>query len=141
MNIKKLVSSIVSEGKMSSDEIIALLSEGMDHEPAEVFMELYRKAYGHHLSRETASEWVESIGETWTMEQTTEVGNSNGIDWNRINRHEFYAVMNAFHEKFGLTAKSFGLEDSAEFYAGLVRDYFRDEEEATVFDYYFSHAA
>lgn len=143
MNLKSLVSKIRSDNKIPTEELISMLSEGIEEDPASVYMDLYKKAYGHHLSRETASEWVESIGETWSLDKTTEVGNTMGVDWNKINKYEFYAIMNAFHDDFKKTAKKFGLEDNAEFFVGLVCDYFNDEDahDKTVFDYYFNYAA
>lgn len=152
--LSALVADVKKENKIPVDELLAMLADCVENEDetSEVYKAIYKKAYGNHLSKETADSWVRSIavtdgsnrttGEKWSIEQTTEVGNKVGVNFNTINRNEWYAVMNAWYSDFYRTAKKYELENDPEFYADLVIDYFcydTDGKNKSVFCYYFNH--
>lgn len=154
MKLSSLVSKIKADNKIPTDELLSMLSDAIEEEDSEVYMKLYKKAYGNHLSKETCEEWVHGIavtdgserstGEKWSLETTTELGNRMKVDWQKMNKYEFYAVMNAWYSDYFRTAKKYELETVADFYADLVLDYFCydvDSHDKTVFCYYFNHVA
>lgn len=153
-NLNSLITDIKRDGKIPMEELLTMLSDAieMKQETSETFKHIYKKAYGNHLSKETCEAWVHGLevtdgseranGEKWSMEKTTELGNKMGMDWQKMNKCEFYAVMNAWYSDYYRTAKKYELETVPDFYADLVMDYFcydHDAHDKTVFCYYFNH--
>lgn len=152
--IKDLISEIRKENKIPVDDLMAILSEAVEEEEetSEVFKVLYKKAYGEHLSKETCEDWVRCLdvtdgseretGEKWSLEKTYDIASKLGV-LQKMNKYEFYAVMNAFYSDFCRTANKHGT-DKPEFYSDLVMDYFVndvDSHDKTVFMYYFTFVA
>lgn len=104
-----------------------------------LFMELYKEKYGEHINQELAKSIVYDFavtdgseresGEKWSMEETKSVGDKLGIDWEKINKCEWYVVMNMMYSDYYRTAKKHGLADPS-FFAELSYDWFTDKDGA-----------
>lgn len=154
MNLKKLTIDIKKDGKITADELSTMMAELIEEEytPEEIYKTVYEKAYGSALNKHLAECWVHEMsvtdgsdredGEMWTCEQTTDVGNKVGIDWNVISKSDWYAVLNASYSDFYKTAKKFGHEDDPLFFAGLAKDFWICDDDVkgkTPFSYYFNY--
>lgn len=135
--LKKLANSIRKDNKMSSDDlmttIIMSVEEYADEDSRkDVYMSVYTRAYGNNLTKEVAEEWVKTLkvtdgssrdnGMKWSVDQTTEVGNSIGIDWAKISKVDWFVAMNMEYSKHFNTAKSFGNETDPTWFAMVARD-------------------
>ena len=155
MELNDLILEIKKDQKISTDEIISMLTEAIENEEDSVctYKVLYKKAYGEHLTPSTCKEWVARLdvtdgssrtnGEKWTVEQASDLGQRMGINWNYMTKNEWYAALNVFYSDFFRTANKYQIQDEAEFYADLAVDYFvndSDGKNKTVFCYYFEHA-
>lgn len=113
----------------------------------DLFMQLYVEKYGNHITEELAEELVydfavtdgsgRTCGEKWTVQETKSVGDKIGIDFEKINKYEWYLVMNMFYSDYYRTAKKHGLTDPV-FFAELSYDWFNDAdaEENKTFNYF-----
>lgn len=150
--LKHLVNTIRHENRLSTEELLVTLltaieeaENNTDMSTKDVYIDIYRKAYGNTLTKDIAEEWVMSMevtdgsgrinGQKWNFEQTTEVGNSIGIDWGKINKIDWYVVMNMEYAKHYTTAKMYGMEEDPSFFAHIAKDEWCNSSES-VFDYY-----
>lgn len=137
---------------MSAENIIRHIASAIDENIccSQEYKELYESAYGEKLSQEVLTEWVKSMavtdgdetrtnGQKWTLEQTTDVGNKLGIDWAKINKYEFYAVMNMEYSDRYKTAKKFGLENDPMYFGSSAKDWLCDTDvkDNKLYNYYF----
>lgn len=150
--LKKLIDTIIKDGKMNNDTVITHLISALDEEKDDVceYKELYEEVYGHTLTRDIADDWVKSMavtdnteranGQKWTLEQTTDTGNKIAVDWSYFSKIDFYIAMNMMYSDFYKTAKSVNLAEDALFFARLARDWLCDEDasEDKLYNYYFS---
>ena len=156
MELSELISDIKKEDKMTNDEIVKYLIASIEEEadPSCIYQELYKNAFGEHLTESVCRDWVKHLdvtdgsdretGEKWSINQTSELGQRMGMSWDKMTKCEFYAVMNAFYSDFYKTGKMFEIETEPEFYASLVMDYFcndADSHDKTPFRYYFTFVA
>ena len=152
MKVEHLALNILHNDKMSAEDIIKHIASAIDEDIdcTQEYKELYETAYGEKLSPEVITEWVKSMditdgdeerhnGQKWTLEQTTEVGNKLGVDWNKMNKYEFYAVMNMEYSDRYKTAKKFGLENEPSYFGSMAKDWLCDSDVKSnkLFNYYF----
>lgn len=147
--LKSLISSIRRDNKIPTDEIIVCMTDALvdcgEDCCREVYTKMYKKAYGNNLTRDLADEWVMSFkvpddsgrehGQKWTMEQTTDVGNKAGVDWNDISKTDWYVVMNMEYSKHYNTAKAYGNENDPMWFAHIAKDEWCHKDKP-LFDYY-----
>lgn len=152
MKLKHLIKKIRDENKIPTEELIEklvdIVYECDEEDCRKLFKDLYVTAYGEHLTRETAEEWVKEMevtdgsgmahGQKWTMEQTTDVGNKMGIDWGTMSKIDWYVALNMEYWKHYHTAKLFGQEAEPTFYGHLAKDEWYGSTN-TMFEYYFDH--
>lgn len=150
--LKKLAESIVKDGKMTSDNVIKFLCDCMEkYECNDEYQQLYSLAYGKKINKTLAEIWVHSMavtdgsgetdGEKWSLEETTDVGNSSklAIDWNKICKTDFYVVMNMCYSDFYSIARSVGMQDDPYFYGKMAKAWLMDEDVSgnKLYNYYF----
>lgn len=141
MDIKRMMNAIIKNGKEEDMEMLGDMFVDLaynvkycDHEKfKDIKYKLYKMAYGHHLTEETAKKWVSkmenkdgSYGEHWSMEQTTPLaGKHNHNDW--------YAILNSVYSDY------FNPKFSTEDYVRLANDWIDDEDsvEDKIVQYYF----
>ena len=98
------------------------------------------------FDRETAMQWAErmqnadgSTGPHWTMEQTTAVAESMGIQAPVVTRWAWGAAMNMMYSDYYHVAVEFGL-NRPEFYAALAKAFLIDKDgpgpERKLMEYY-----
>lgn len=147
--LESLISSIRKENKIPSDDIIICLVNHIDNCDddcrKEIYVKMYHKAYGDNLTKEIAHEWVHTFrvtdgserehGEKWTYEQTIDVGNRIGIDWNVLSKIDWYVVMNMEYSKHYDTAKAYGNESDPVWFAHIAKDEWCNKDKS-LFDYY-----
>jgi hypothetical protein len=99
------------------------------------------KLHGHHdkpeaatFDRETAMQWAANMqnadgttGPHWTMEQTTAVAESMGIQGYEIPRWAWGVTMNMMYSDYYPVAVEFGL-NRPEFYAALAKAFLLDKD-------------
>ena len=127
MHLRHALDRIISHG--SPEQMLEL--EGMfadlygsaeDHTKKQVFRKIHRLAYGPHLSREMADEWVEhmhnkdgSSGSHWSYDQTTPLAEHR-------NKEDFYAVLNMMWSDY------FSPAFTQQNYISLARDFIDDKD-------------
>lgn len=148
MELTELVSDIKKEGKMSVDGLLMTLADAVQKEddPMCIYKELYKKAYGEHLSESVCRDWVSKMtyGEKWTCDQTTDVGQKAGINWSVMSKWEWYAAMNGAYSDFIDLAQTYQVESDPDFFAGAARSFWckdDDVHDKTIFSYYFNYVA
>ena len=98
------------------------------------------------IDRETAMQWAErmqnadgSTGPHWTMEQTTAVAESMGIQAPVVTRWAWGVAMNMMYSDYYPVAVEFGL-NRPEFYAALAKAFLLDKDgpgpERKLMEYY-----
>ena len=98
------------------------------------------------FDRETAMQWAErmqnadgSTGQHWTMEQTTAVAESMGIQAPVVTRWAWGVAMNMMYSDYYPVAVEFGL-NRPEFYAALAKAFLIDKDgpgpERKLMEYY-----
>ena len=99
------------------------------------------KLHGHHdepeaatFDRETAMQWAANMqnadgttGPHWTMEQTTAVAESMGIQAPVVPRWAWGVAMNMMYSDYYDVARKFGV-NVPEFYAELAREFLTDKD-------------
>ena len=111
------------------------------------------KLHGHHdeqeeatFDRETAMQWAANMqnadgttGPHWTMEQTTDVAESMGIQGYEIPRWAWGVTMNMMYSDYYPVAVEFGL-NRPEFYAAIAKAFLLDKDspgpEQKLMEYY-----
>lgn len=121
------------------NEIAQTMEEPLSLHSIEKLNALYkakRNLNGHEahrgrLSREEAHYWVLHMehedgtkGEHWTCEQTTQVMQNKGYEFEPA---EWYAIMNAMHADYFKVAKMFGA-DNIDFYAAMAKAWLCDDD-------------
>lgn len=102
----------------------------------DLFMELYREKYGDHITRELAESIVHDFavndgsgaesGEHWTYDDCKAMGDKVGVNWEKVSKCEYYAVLNMVYSDYGQTIRKHGLADT--FMGELARDWFTDAD-------------
>lgn len=147
--LKSLIADIRRENKLDIDVIIDCLTNALieceEDCDKSAYIDIYRKAYGDSITKDIAHNWVRSFrvtdnsgrehGEKWTMEQTTDVGNRMGVDWNNITKCDWYVVMNMEYSKHFETAKAYGNETDPIWFAHIAKDEWCNRDKS-LFDYY-----
>lgn len=146
--LAELVSEIKREGKIPVEGLLMTLVDGVEKssDPMCIYKDIYKKAYGEHLSEKICREWVSHMteGEHWTYEQTTEVGNKAGINWNYMTKWEWYCALNGAYSDFYNVAKMYQVEDDPDYFAETAKAFWCNDEDVkhkTIFSYYFNYVA
>lgn len=86
------------------------------------------------FTEQTAEKWVKDMensdgttGEYWTIEQTTSVAKSVGIDFEHITEIDWWVAMNMMHSDYYSVATENGV-DTPTFYAGLAKAFLFDKD-------------
>lgn len=105
-------------------------------------MELYRDIYGDHfnpwLLEKALSKMVNEDGTTgghWTVDQTTMVARSNGIEFKHFNEYDWNYVMNMIYSDY------YGsVPNETSIYVKMARKFIedKDSEEGKAIRYYFA---
>ena len=105
-------------------------------------MELYREIYGDHfnpwLLEKALSKMVNEDGTTgghWTVDQTTMVARSNGIEFKKFNEYDWNYVMNMIYSDY------YGsVPNETSVYVKMARKFIedKDSEEGKAIRYYFA---
>lgn len=147
--LKHLITGIKRENKIPSDELMQIILDAVetaDEDMAkDIYVDVYEKAYGETLTREVAEEWVRSLpvsdgsprenGQKWNIDQTYEVGNKIGVDWQKMSKIDWYIVLNMEYAKHYHTAKNYGNEADPLWFAHIARDEWCDSKKS-LFQYY-----
>lgn len=151
MNLSKLIQTACSENKLSSMEVIDMLTSEIEtsKEKGELYEQIYKKAYGNTISNELADMVIKGFAVTdgsdrtdgmkWSRDQTISVGNEIGLDWSKIAKNNWWIVMNMMYSDFYNVAKKVDYADDPKFYAYLAKDWLMDEDigEGKLFNYIF----
>lgn len=121
----------LSEMLKESVELIQSYDEDFYND---ITMRIYEMAYGKVLSKELAENIVHKMkpyGERWTIEETSQFQNQNGLD--NVRTVDFYIVLNSAYNDF---RNVFG--DDMTNYINYVLDFIQDEDakDGKVFLYY-----
>ena len=72
-----------------------------------VMTDLYVSLYGEHFNKENAEEAVSgmenedgSMGEHWSISETTRIANDNRITWDLFNEYDWYYVLNMVYSDY-----------------------------------------
>ena len=68
-----------------------------------------------------------TTGAHWTMEETTAVGDSIGIEWSRVSKCSWWVAMCMMYSDYGPVAERYGVA-TAEFFADLARAFLFDKD-------------
>lgn len=142
MNLSDLISVVTKEGRISEHEIMNMISEradsGEDFTPVCLFRMIYSKVYGDTISKELAQMLVKKFavtdnsgradGERWTMDDTTELGNSIGVDWSNFSKVDFYVTMNMMASDFAKLAERVGYSDDPKFFGYMAKEWLEDAD-------------
>lgn len=147
-DLSELITEVKREGKVSTEGLLMMMSEALQNgdDPMCVYKDIYKKAYGEHLSEKLCKDWVENMtyGQHWTCEQTSDVGQRMGINWNTLSKYEWYSVMNAAYSDFKSVGTEYQIEEDPDFYAGLAKAFWIEDDDVkgkTPFSYYFEYVA
>lgn len=131
---------------MSTDGLLMELSDALESgmDPMCVYKKIYAKAYGEHLSESICRDWVAkmTLGQHWTYDQTSDVGNKVGINWAYMTKWEWYCALNAAYSDFHKVGVEYQIDEDADFYAGLAKSFWCEDDdvkEKTIFSYYFNY--
>ena len=149
-DLTKLISVIQKDAKMDNEDIIMHLCKSIENGDYESeYIELYKEAYGEKLNRETAECWVSKMtvpngvtqedGTKWSFETAVEAGTKASVDWNKIRKTDWFAVLNMMYSDYYETAKKIEKQNDVSFFASLAKDWLCDEDagENKLFNYYF----
>lgn len=128
-NVSGLVSTIHNINEMLEDDIYDKDYETVDEcKPKEIVYE---------FTPEVAKQWVMSmystvngkktVGQKWTLEQTTSVAEQLKIKFEHITKYCWYATMNMMYHDYRCTAVEFENDEPA-FYASLSKGFLFDED-------------
>ena len=132
MHIKKMLSKIIESQNTEAmnwlgDVFSDLIYELEEMNPMwfkSIEYKMHVLAYGENLTEAEAIEWVSrmrnkdgTVGEHWTMNQTTEILKSKGF---KYNPYDFYAVMNMIYSDY------FNPKFDIETYVELTKDWLDD---------------
>lgn len=122
-----LIAEAVKTRAATEAEIIATLIDGYpDGAGKDVYIKLYEGIYGRKLTEQAAEAWVEKAGRRWTEAETYALGNKLGVNWSKISRWEWYAVMNMMYSVYNGIGDR--IEVDEDFYARLAECFIRDED-------------
>lgn len=154
MKVEQLALSILKNDKLETEKLVKHLASAVDDEITcgQEYKDLYECAYGKKLSNDILTEWVKSMavtdsserenGQKWTVEQCYEVGQKLSIDWNKVSKNEWYAVLNMMFSDYYKTAKSFSMQEDTMFFGRLAKDWLFDEDAPSpcekLYNYYFA---
>lgn len=148
MDVSELIAEVKREGKVSTDALLMMLSESIQNgeDPMCVYKDIYKKAYGEHLSEKICREWVNNmtLGQKWSMDQTTDVGQRMGINWGIMTKCEWFAALNSSYSDYHKVGQEYQIEEDADFYAGLAKAFWLEDDDVkgkTIFSYYFDYVA
>ncbi len=110
-----------------------------DHEEYEEGGHDHEKYSGKRLSKAEMTKWLSEMvnqdgthGAHWNVNQTTSVGEKNGMNWEWASKETFHLVMNAKYSDYYNTAKAYGREKDADFFAKMSMDDICDEDKVDI---------
>lgn len=154
MELTELIMEVKRDGKINSDSLIAMLSEAIEDasDPICVYKDVYKKAYGEHLSESLCRDWVMHMdvtdnserknGEKWSYDQTTDVGNKIGMNWSKITKWEWYVILNGAYSDYYSVGAEYQVADDPIFFALLAKAFWCDDKDAhgkSIASYYFDY--
>lgn len=142
---------LVKNGKITYEKATEYLIDALKNnkEYCSIYKCMYEDFYGKTICKELAEKWVKSMaitdgsdrenGQKWTIEQTSEVGNKIGIDWNKITKIDWYSAMNMVYSDFYGVAKYAEKQSDVTFFAKMAKSWLNDEDvgENKLYNYYF----
>lgn len=108
------------------DELVVKV-EKLDTKTYQAFVDSL-EGITYRISQDEATSIVRNMqprGQNWSYEQVKEFVNSRGIETNCVS---WYLVMNMVFNDYFDTAKMFGLQNDAEFYFSLAKDFIEDPD-------------
>lgn len=154
MELKELITEVRKDNKVGSDTLISILSDAVeeDKDIICIYKEIYKKAYGEHLSESICKKWVSEMtvsddsnrttGEKWSYEQTTDYGNKLDVNWSKMSKWEWYAAMNSAYSDYYIVANEYQIADDPAFFAWLAKATWCDDKDVknkTIASYYFDY--
>lgn len=125
------------------DIIIDLMEELKVSKPKmynRFYDKFYRSVYGDHFSEEMVMKAVKgmenvdgTMGEHWTIEQTTSVAKQTGIMFDKFNKYDWYYVLNMMYSDYSKLFNS-----NTDTYIKLAKAWLEDPdvEEGKAYRYY-----
>lgn len=102
-NFKALMEEWVS---IFSDLLLEIKAENPKLEKM-VINDLYVSLFGEHFNKENAEEAVAgmenedgSLGEHWTVSETTRIANENRVTWDSFNEFDWYYTLNMIYSDY-----------------------------------------
>lgn len=123
--LHKLIDEPMTLGHIEEAGIIAGLLCSLDAlhgEQAETFTEADARAWVERMENEDGS-----VGEHWTMDQTSAAARSIGADLSAVGTAAWYAAMNMVYSDYYSVAHEYGL-DRPDFYAKLAQAFLMDKD-------------
>lgn len=68
-----------------------------------------------------------SKGGKWTMQETTEIGKNNGIDFSKISEQDWYITLNMVYSDYVMIARKYNI-DNISFYIDLAKEFLWDSD-------------
>ena len=111
-----------------------------------LFFELYKEKYGSRIAPEIAHDLVKDMavtdnsgrisGEKWSIEESAAMAEKVGADLTRIDRCEWYLILNMMYSDYFATINKHALPETT--YGELALDWFNDVdgEEDKTFRYF-----
>lgn len=126
-----------------SDDNRGRMTDDYDHDNGDDSYANYDDAYniysGKRLSKAEMTKWLSEMvnddgthGAHWNKEQTTSVGEKNGMQWDWASHETFHLVMNAKYSDYYKTAKAYGREKDADFFAKMAIDDICDVDKVNI---------
>lgn len=79
-------------------------------------------------------DWVNSMynedgsrGAKWTIQETTEIGKNNGIDFSKISEQDWYITLNMVYSDYVMIARKYNI-DNISFYIDLAKEFLWDSD-------------
>lgn len=130
-----ITKAILNLKKLEETEKNHYKSYGKDHKEMGIISESTAKKWVSYMKNEDGT-----VGEHWTMEQTTAVGEQHGVMWSEVSKCVWYATLNMMYSDYCKVAKKYGV-DSVDFYIDMAKAFLFDEDsvppEEKITEYYY----
>lgn len=141
MDLAELVKNIISDQVLSFDGLNSALTNAVvnccdDEYLKEIYIDLYIASYGKKMTKAAADEWIKSVrcteckenGIKWDIKKCCDIGNSVGIDWDKITKIDWYIALNLEYSRHCKTAEKFKIADDPNFFAFIAIDEWKDKD-------------
>lgn len=99
-----------------------VLTSWKSHDGTEMLTQEAVEEWAHNLSNDDGT-----VGAYWTMVQTTDVGNNLGVDFEDIEKYEWYITMNMLFSDYGAVATAYGV-NNPQFFGELAKSFLYDDD-------------